>query len=122
MILQAELQQFLVTWKCLDTDIYCLSLTKLLLFLVAIYRHIQDIRVFMTIAQCQPNLIGRSFPYISMIYWYGSLSSGTLVVTVGIKHKRPETESDNLVKLNSSSLINLSMKYYVKSVQIRSFF
>ena len=76
----------------------------------------------MTIAQCQPNLIGRSFPYISMIYWYGSLSSGTLVITVGIKIKSLETESDNLVKLNSSSLNNLSMKHYVKSVQIRSFF
>ena len=47
-------------------------------------------------------LLGRSFPYISMIYWYGSLSSSTLVITVGIINKSLEAECDNLVNLNSS--------------------
>ena len=51
------------------------------------------------------SLLGRSFPYISMICWYQSLPSGTLVITVGIKNKSLETECDNLVNLNSSSLI-----------------
>ena len=54
--------------------------------------------------------LGRSFPYISMIYWYTSLSSGTLVITVGIKNKNLEAECENLVNLNSSSLTDLSME------------
>ena len=53
--------------------------------------------------------LGRSFPYISMICWHGSLSSGILVITVGIKNKSLD-ECDNSVNLNLSSLINLSMK------------
>ena len=51
-----------------------------------------------------------SFPCISIICWYASLSSGILVITVGIKNKSFEAECDNLVNLNSGSLINLSMK------------
>ena len=35
------------------------------------------------------SLLGRSFPYISMICWYESLPSGTLVITVGINPTRP---------------------------------
>ena len=38
------------------------------------------------------SLLGRSFPYISMIFWYASLSSGTLVITVDIKNKSLEEE------------------------------
>ena len=45
-----------------------------------------------------------------MICWYASLSSGTLVITIGIKNKSLEVERGNLVNLNSSSLNNLSMK------------
>ena len=56
------------------------------------------------------HLLGRSFPYVSVIYWYGSLSSGTLTITVGIINKSLAAECDNLVNLNSSLLINLSMK------------
>ena len=56
------------------------------------------------------SLLGRSFPYISMICWYESLPSGTFIITVGIKNKSLEAECDNFVNLNSSSLINLSMK------------
>ena len=56
------------------------------------------------------SLLGRSFPYISMICWYESLPSGTFVITVGIKSKSFEAGCDNFVNLNSSSLINLSMK------------
>ena len=54
--------------------------------------------------------LGRSFLYISMNFWYTSLSSGTLVITVGIKNKSLEAECDNLVNLNSSSLNDLPMK------------
>ena len=56
------------------------------------------------------SLLGRSFPYISMICWYASLASGTLVITAGIKNKSLEAECHNLVNLNSSLLINLPMK------------
>ena len=56
------------------------------------------------------SLLGRSFPYISMICWYESLPSGTFIITVGIKNKSLEAECDNFVNLNPSSLINLSMK------------
>ena len=56
------------------------------------------------------SLLGSSFPCISMIFWNVSLSSGTLVITVDIKNKSLEAECDNLVNLNASSLINLSMK------------
>ena len=45
-----------------------------------------------------------------MICWYESLPSSTLVITVGIKNKSFDAECHNLVNLNSSSLINLSMK------------
>ena len=45
-----------------------------------------------------------------MICWYESFPSGTLIITVGIKNKSLEAKCDNLVNLNSSSLINLSMK------------
>ena len=38
------------------------------------------------------SLLGRSFPYISMICWNASLFSSTLVITVGIKNKSPEAE------------------------------
>ena len=62
------------------------------------------------ISMSTTSLLGRSFPYISMICWYASLSSGTLVITVCIKKKRLEAECDNLVNLKSNSLINLSMK------------
>ena len=33
------------------------------------------------------SLSGRSFPYISMIFWYAPLSSGTLVITMVLKVK-----------------------------------
>ena len=42
------------------------------------------------------SLLGRSFPYISMICWYESLPSATFVITVGIKNKSLEAECDNL--------------------------
>ena len=45
-----------------------------------------------------------------MICWYESLPSGTFIITVGIKNEGLEAECDNLMNLNSSSLINLSMK------------
>ena len=54
--------------------------------------------------------LGNSFLCISMIYWNVSLSSDTLVITVDIKNKSLQAECDNLVNLNASSLINLSMK------------
>ena len=56
------------------------------------------------------SLLGRSFPYISLICWYESFPSGTFVIMVGIKNKSLEAECENLVNLNSSSLINLSVK------------
>ena len=64
-------------------------------------------------------LLGRYFPYISMICWYAFLSSGTLTIKVGIKNikniigiknKSLEAKFDNVVNLNSSSVIDLSMK------------
>ena len=54
--------------------------------------------------------LGSSFPCVSMIFWNVSLSSGTLVITADIKNKSLEAECDDLVNLNASSLINLSMK------------
>ena len=54
--------------------------------------------------------LGNSFLCISMIFWNVSLSSDTLVITVDIKNKSLEAKCDNLVNLNASSLINLSMK------------
>ena len=50
--------------------------------------------------------LGRSFPCISMICWYASLSSRTLLITVGIKNKSLEAECDNFVNLKTSSLVN----------------
>ena len=49
--------------------------------------------------------LGGSFPYISMICWYASLSSGTLVIKVDIKNKSFQPECDNLVNIKSSSLL-----------------
>ena len=56
------------------------------------------------------SLLGRYFAYISMICWYAFLSSGTLIIKVGIKNKSLESKCDNVVNLNSSSVIDLSMK------------
>ena len=41
------------------------------------------------------SLLGRSFPYISMICWYESFPSGTFIITVGINNKSLEAECDN---------------------------
>ena len=46
----------------LDTYLYCHSLTKILLFLVAVSHHIQTICVSMTIAQCQAYLFWQILP------------------------------------------------------------
>ena len=54
--------------------------------------------------------LGKTFSYISIICWCASLSRGTLVITVGVKNKSLEAKCDELVNLNSNSLINLSMK------------
>ena len=48
------------------------------------------------ISMSTTSLLGRSFPYISMICWYASLSSGTLVIAVRIKNKSLTVECDNL--------------------------
>ena len=67
---------------------YWTSLTMILLFLVTIAHHIQKICISMRIAQC----LGRFLPYISMICWYASFSSGNFVIRVGIKNKMLEVE------------------------------
>ena len=41
----------------------------------------------------------QTFPYISMICWYNFLSSGILLIAVGIKNIGLEAECDNLVNL-----------------------
>ena len=56
------------------------------------------------------SLLGRYFPYISMICCYAFLSSGTLIIKVGIKNKSLEAKCDNVVNLNLRSVIDLSIK------------
>ena len=60
----------------------------ILLFLVAISHNIQEICILIRIAQC----LGRCLPYVSIICWYASLSSGNFVIRVGIKNKILEAE------------------------------
>ena len=79
-------------------------------FFVAIPHHTCQLQYHDNSPMSKTSWLGRSVPYISMICWYASLSSSTLQITVIIKNKRLEVECGSLVYLNSSLLINLSMK------------
>ena len=82
----------------------------IVVFFVAIPHHTCHLHYQDNSLMSKTSWLGRSVPYISMICWYASLSSSTLQITVAIKNKRLEVECGNLVYLNSSLLINLSMK------------
>ena len=58
--------------------------------------HLSRLRFHNDISMSTTSLLGRSFPYISMICWYAFLFSGTLVITVGIKNKSLTVACDNL--------------------------
>ena len=97
MMLQVELQQVLVTQKGLDTYFN----DDAIVFGRNFSSHSSHLSFHDDSSMSTRSLLGRSFPYISMICWYESFPSGTFVIMVGIKNKSLEAECENLVNLNS---------------------
>ena len=87
MMLQVELQQVLIARKGLDTYLYCTFLTMIILFWSQFLITFKPLAFPRDSSMLPTSWLGRPFPYISIIYCYVSLSSDTLVITVGTKTK-----------------------------------